>query len=83
MHKLRFDLLLPSEDYSANGRYPLQGKFIPERRYNIDQVTLPFVISQDETFTIDDDNDLSESGNSQSIKCSMLESKTKPMISVT
>ena len=37
---------------------PLWGRFPPERRYNMDQVPLPFVNGQDETFTMEEDNDV-------------------------
>ena len=37
---------------------PLWGRFPPERRYNMDQVPLPFVNGQDETFTMEEGNDV-------------------------
>jgi len=33
-------------------------QFPPERRYNMNQVPLPFVNGQDDTFTMEDDNDV-------------------------
>ena len=35
---------------------PLWGRFRPELRYNVDQVTLPFVVNYDITFTTNDNN---------------------------
>ena len=58
MYKLRFDFLPPREDDGADGRDALWGRFPPERRYNMDQVPLPFVVSQDHTFTTEEDNDV-------------------------
>ena len=58
MRKLRFDLLLPREEDSADGRDPLWSRFLPERRYSIGQVPLPFVVSQEDAFAMDDDNDV-------------------------
>ena len=58
MYKLRFDFLPPREDDGDDGRDPLWGRFPPEKRYNMDQVPLPFVVSQNDTFTMDDDNDV-------------------------
>ena len=34
------------------------GRFLPSRRYNMDQVPLSFVVSQEFTFTIQDDNNV-------------------------
>ena len=34
------------------------GRFPPHLRYNMDQVPLPFVVSQDSTFTTEDDSDV-------------------------
>jgi len=58
MHALRFDFLPPCEDDGDDERDALWGRFPPERRYNMDQVPLPFVVSQDDTFTMDGDNDV-------------------------
>ena len=37
-------------------RESIWGRFPPELRYNMDQVPLPFVNGQDETFTMEDDD---------------------------
>ena len=58
MHTLRFDFLPPREDDGYDGMDPLWGRFPPELRYNMDQVPLPFVVSQDDTFTMDEDHDI-------------------------
>ena len=58
MEKLRFDFLQPREDDGNDGRDPLWGRFPPARRYNMDQVPLPFVVSQDDTFTMEEDTDV-------------------------
>ena len=55
---IRFNFLLPRENDGADGRDPLWGRFLPERRYNMDQVPLPFVVGQDHTFTTYDDDDV-------------------------
>ena len=39
------------------------GRFPPHLRCNIDQVPLPFVVSQDNTFTFDDDKDVHIAGH--------------------
>ena len=41
--KLRFHFLDPKEGDLDSARDPLWGRFPPERRYNMDQVPLPFV----------------------------------------
>ena len=51
MEKLRFDFLQPRQG-------GLWGRFPPARRYNMDQVPLPFVVSQDDTFTMEEDTDV-------------------------
>jgi hypothetical protein len=53
---VRFSVLPPREGDGAESRCPLWGRFPPERRYNMDQVPLPFVNGQDETFTTADDD---------------------------
>ena len=58
LYKMRFDFLVPIEEDGASGRDPLWGRFLPSRRYNMDQSPLPFVNGQDVTFTIEDDNDV-------------------------
>jgi hypothetical protein len=37
---------------------PLYGQFPPKLRYNMDQVPLPFVNGQDDTFTMEEDDDV-------------------------
>ena len=39
------------------------GRFPPHMRYNMDQVPLPFVVSQDSTYTIDEDTDVQVAGH--------------------
>ena len=56
LYKLRFNFLQPDEN--DNSRHSLYGRFPPSRRYNMDQVPLPFVNGQDVTFTTDDDTDV-------------------------
>ena len=48
----------PKENDSKDCRDPLWGRFHPERRYNFDQVPLPFVVGMDETFTTEDDDNV-------------------------
>ena len=52
LHKLVFGLFQPIEDDGADGRHPLWCRLPPEFRYNMDQVPLPFVNGQDDTFTV-------------------------------
>ena len=56
IYKLRVDFLPPREDDVYDGRDPLLGRFPTKQQYNMDQVPLPFVVSQDDTFTMDEDN---------------------------
>jgi hypothetical protein len=51
-----FSVLPSREEDGAESRCPLWGRFPPERRYNMDQMHLPFVNGQDETFTTADDD---------------------------
>ena len=48
----------PCKDFSEKW-----GRFPPKLRYNFDQVPLPFVVSQDETFTTADDTDVHVAGH--------------------
>ena len=50
---LRFRAIVPSETDSE--RHELWGRFPPDRRYNFDQVPLPFIVDQDHTYTTEDD----------------------------
>ena len=54
---LRFELLKPKDD-DVDPADPLWGRFPPNRRYNMDQVPLPFVCGQDHTFTPEEDKDV-------------------------
>ena len=38
------------------------GRFPPRLRYNVDQVPLPFIVNQDSTYTLDDDDDVQIAG---------------------
>ena len=52
---LRSKIIPPREDDGVEARDLLWGRFPPHRQYNFDQVPLPFVINQDYTFTMGDD----------------------------
>ena len=56
LNKVQFNFLQPARDDGVDGREPLWGRFPLEKRYNMDQVHLPFVNSQYDTFTIEDYN---------------------------
>ena len=58
LEKVCFNFLEPKENDSKDCRDPLWGRFPPERRYNFDQVPLPFVVGMDETFTTEDDDNI-------------------------
>lgn len=58
LHKLRFQFLKPREEDEDAVKTSIWGRFPPECRYNMDQVPLPFVNGQDDTFTTEDDNDV-------------------------
>ena len=58
LEKLRFEFLHPKEDDGEDCMNEIRGRFPPESRYNFDQVPLPFVVGQDETFTMEEDNDV-------------------------
>ena len=49
---LRFKILCPRDNEECDEIY---GRFPPSRRYNMDQVPLPFVVSQEFTFTLNED----------------------------
>ena len=55
LSRLRFDILVPRDGEDIDSIY---GRFPPERRYNIDQVPLPFVVSQEFTFTLNEDTNI-------------------------
>ena len=54
LQRLRFKLLVPINDSQSD----IWGRFPPSHRYNMDQVPLPFVVSQEFTFTIEDDTNI-------------------------
>ena len=59
MSTLRFDFFPPRENSRrAEERDPLWGRFTPESWYNMDQVPLPFVCMQDNTYTMEEDTDV-------------------------
>jgi hypothetical protein len=51
---LRYNVL-PYRQGHIGSYHPYYGRFPPERRYNMDQIPMPFVIDQDSTFTTSDD----------------------------
>lgn len=55
LSRVRFKLLSPIQDAISD---PLWGRFPPANRYNMDQVPLPFVVSQEFTFTLKTDNNV-------------------------
>ena len=66
---LRHRVLPRREDQAVPPDYtPKWGRYPPERRYNMDQVPLPFVVSQDSTFTTSDDNDIHVKAPSDSLR---------------
>ena len=75
VEKLRFDFLAPRDDSPAEDHETIWGRAPPpELRYNMDQVSLPFVNGQDTTFTTDDDVDVNlkcpkESLRNANIQC--------------
>ena len=56
LERVRFDFLNPRDGDGDLMRESIWGRFPPELRYNMDQVPLPFVNGQDETFTMEDDD---------------------------
>lgn len=56
---LRFNALKPNEEEEHNqGIGPLWGRFPPECHYNMDQVPFPFVVNQDSTFALGDEENV-------------------------
>ena len=51
---LRYQVL-PYREGHVGSYHHYFGRFPPERRYNMDQIPMPFVVDQDSTFTTDDD----------------------------
>mmetsp|Transcript_15361 Transcript_15361/g.28931 ORF Transcript_15361/g.28931 Transcript_15361/m.28931 type:complete len:660 (+) Transcript_15361:59-2038(+) len=69
MKLLRFELLAPNENIGGrHDNHPLWGRFPPERRYNMDQVPLPFVVNQEATFTTCDDKIVNVKCPSESLR---------------
>ena len=66
LEKLRFDYLGP-KDWDTTA-HPLWGRFLPEHRYNMDQVPLPFVVNHDFTYTVEDDKDIHTSAPSDLLR---------------
>ena len=62
---LRFRLLVPRGDSTCDEIY---GRFPPNKRYNMDQVPLPFVVSQEFTFTIQEDVNIHITCPSESLR---------------
>ena len=58
----------PREEDDEAARESIWGRFPPERRYNMDQVPLPFVNGQDDTFTMEDDEDVNMKCPKESLK---------------
>ena len=55
LQRLRFNIIVPlPEDTSES----IWGRFPPSKRYNLDQVPLPFVVSQEFTFTLQEDSNV-------------------------
>ena len=52
LQRLRFKLFVPLPGDTSES---IWGRFPPSRRYNMDQVPLPFVVSQEFTFTLNED----------------------------
>ena len=63
---LRFKLLRPIDDTVQSDA--LWGRFPPSHRYNMDQVPLPFVVSQDFTFTVENDTNIHITCPSESLR---------------
>ena len=55
---LRHEVLAPREVFVCPDFSLLWGRYPPHRRYNMDQVPLPFVVSQESTHTTGDDDDV-------------------------
>lgn len=47
--------VLPYRNGHVGSYHPHYGRFPPKRRYNMDQIPMPFVVDQDTTFTTEDD----------------------------
>ena len=47
--------VLPYREGHVGSYHPHYGRFPPERRYNMDQIPMPFIVDQNTTFTFEDD----------------------------
>ena len=54
--------VLPYRDGHVGSFHPYYGRFPPERRYNMDQIPMPFVVDQHDTFTLVDDEHIQVRG---------------------
>ena len=52
LQRLRFKIIVALQDNPCES---IRGQFPPSHRYNMDQVPLPFVVSQEFTFTVQED----------------------------
>ena len=66
LQRLRFKLLPPIDETIPSDA--LWGRFPPSHRYNMDQVPLPFVVSQDFTFTVENDTNIHITCPSESLR---------------
>ena len=61
---MRHDILSRREGEDLDHQFTKEwGRFPPHLRYNMDQVTLPFVDSQDSTYTVQQDTDVHIAGH--------------------
>ena len=61
----RFKLLIPRGEGSFD---ELFGRFPPGKHYNMDQVSLPFVVSQEFTFTVNEDVNIHLTCSSEALR---------------
>jgi len=60
--KLRHEILSRREGEECEDFSTKWGRFPPERCYSMDEVPLPFVVSQDSTFKVADDDEVQVAG---------------------
>ena len=65
LQRLRFKLLVPLPNDTSD---TIWVRFPPSRRYNMDQVPLPFVVSQEFTFTVKEDANIHISCPSEALR---------------
>ena len=65
---LRHEVLAPHSNRLSPDFTIIYGSFPPERRYNQDQVPLPFVVCQDTTFTTNDDKNMHIKAPSEALR---------------